>query len=306
MDANDIKYLTAPLFADVLPDGWKSNAGRTAHSAIAFHFNDTADFARCAGRIKPDDAWGDAGFVDDNVKWVGCTVAEAHGMAENGWPAGARTAEGMRDLLRPILPQTPKLTHYDVAGAVPNVARANAGNPVNMHRVHRADSTRTPVITLVAQSSNPANIDQRQMLATATASAAIVDTLEDAGFRVELIAHRRAVSASGFAMEIATRVKAAGDPVNLATLAFGLGHPGTLRVLTFAVACRHREAKPIGPNHGFSVKDFTADAARGIFVIPPAFVLNAGTDPIKAFHAIVASLRTQGCPGIPPAEGMGR
>lgn len=239
------------------------------------------------------DAW------NENESAYGATLDDVERFARDGWPEGAEKIAALRDVLIPDRPTGPRIVRYDVAGALPSVPRAIAGNPMNMRRVTVAPTARQPVLTLVQDMVAPWGADHRCFTASAVASCAIVDLLEGAGFRVEIVAAFR--SGNDMVGEVACRVKEAGDAVNLATLAFALGSPAFFRVFCFRVMHGHKAFEPLGSSLGRCRPFDASKCPPGVYLLPGPSVTST-KNPRDAMAMQIKSLRAQGCPGIPAED----
>jgi hypothetical protein len=288
-------FKTADLFSAILPPFPASFT-----SAVRFHFADVADQASGISTDRPANDWRQGSTWNDDA-WSGTqTMRDALTLAHDGWKEGAEQAQKLRDGINAARPHAPKLARYDVAGAVPNVARALAGNPMNMRRLAMRESARMPTLTLVCDIWNNAGCTSEAMLAQAASVAAIADLLEEAGYRCEILAVGRAQEGA-LAFEVATRVKAAEQPMNLSAVVFGIGHTAMLRRLAFAIADTTQEASPLKSWLGRALP-CTSTPELGTFTTPSA-QQTEGTA-LQRFVAICRALRAQGCPGIPDDDQL--
>jgi hypothetical protein len=235
-------------------------------------------------------------------------------LAAEGWKEGAERARPLLDRVKVARPAKKQLTRYDVAGAVAVVPRYLAGNPLAMKTRQTSPTTQSPVITLVSATSAPWYVKPEDFEFAAVAAAAIIDRLEDAGFRVEVIAGRResndATGAGtntgenntrGDRSEIYFRLKAAQDALDLDRLVFGLGHPAVHRRLLFAAAAMHPSyKKSIGYCQGYAVSLDNLERPAGTFILPSMLSVNKGShkDAVSVFDKAVEVLKAQGCPGL--------
>lgn len=234
------------------------------------------------------------------------TFRDALDMALTGWKEGAERVERLRDKINVANPKGPRLVSWGVAGAYPSVARALAGNPLNMRKLDLARAKRKPVMTIVSHYGATADVDAQSMERRAACAAALVDEVETAGFSVELIAYT-ASSASNVVAETAFVLKEAGAALDVARVAFGLGHPAMLRRLTFAIRSSRREAKPLGAGMGSTIYD-GLKLPPGCYMLPAIQYLGAGkfrSDELTVkdgLPAMIAALRAQDCPAFPKDE----
>ena len=287
-----VEYLTDDLHSANLPP-WPRHITR----ALAWHFQDVAHVAKASSTTIPPTNWYDDPYTGKSA-FYGASRTDADRMARDGWQDGAKRAAALRERLSIERPRTPKLARWDVAGAVPNVARALSGNPLNMRRLAPREANASPILTLIYDMAAFAVIAAKAMEANAIAAAAITDQLEDAGFACEITTLHRAAQGT-FACEVAAIVKQAHAPITLAAAVYGMGHPAYKRRHIFALECNEPKARPLTERLGLSM-ELMPDPARDIFIIPSAQKTNT-TNPIDAFDAQIAGLRAQGCPGIPAA-----
>lgn len=242
------------------------------------------------------------------------TMAQAKKLASNGWQEGAERALPLLERVKIARPSKRTLSRYDVAGAVPSVGRYLAGNPLAMKTRQNSPTNQTPIITLISSTAAQWTITPDIFEALAITAAAIVDRLEDAGFRVEVIAGRRESSsdagvteatgennAIGHRSEMFFRVKAAEDALDLPRLVFGIGHPSVHRRILFAAGDMHPEYKPsLGELQGRNVALDKPERPPGSYILPPLASLKKEqlSDPVAIFDRAVSQLKDQGCPGL--------
>lgn len=285
-------WKTQPLHAAVLPPF------TSAETVLRWHYADVADMN--VSEYPPSCHWSHGDAWDSNSNRGTRTMKEALDFAHHGWQVGADQAIKLREGIEAATPQMPRLARYDVAGAVPSVARAIAGNPMNMRRMAISESRRMPTITLLCDLSVSWRLPARAMIEHATAIAAVADILEGAGYRCEILACDRSGSKT-LGLEVVCRAKAPEEVANLSKIAFTLGHAAMLRRLIFAVWQIDQEARPLGTSHGIP-QPFKAMPELGAHTTPTAEAVS-GT-PLQRFIATCNALRAQGCPGIPDAADM--
>jgi hypothetical protein len=194
------------------------------------------------------------------------------------------------------------------------VPRYLSGDPMHMRTMTTAPTNKQPVITLISSTSAPWYVKPEHFEFAAVAAAAIVDRLEDAGFRVEVIAGRRESSdgtgtssrsgennALGHRSEMWFRLKAAQDTLDLNRLVFGLGHPAVHRRLLFAAGAMHPDyKKSLGSWQGYAVSLEKLEHPVGTYILPSMLSIHDAKhkDDIATFDAAIASLKKQGCPGL--------
>jgi hypothetical protein len=247
---------------------------------------------------------------ENNDSFLGTkTWKQAIDLCRNGWREGAETVAKLRDKINAANPTGPRIVRYDVAGAYPVVARAVAGNPLNMKRIDTARVRRRPVLSLVSDMCASANVYAAYITRRAAAVAAIVDAAEAAGFQCEIVAAFR-TDAHNLACHGLVTVKEAGQPVDLPRMAYGLGHAAMFRRQGFGLMTMDRKNKPLGTGlgipHAIEQRDIFADA--GTYVIPgfgqgytPQVAHFASDDATatKGIAWLIEGLRAQNCPAFP-------
>ena len=234
-------------------------------------------------------------------------MIEAFDMCRDGWPEGAARVARMRDRINTAHPIGPRLVHWDIAGAYPSVARALAGNPMNMRRLDSSRTRRKPVITIVHHMGGIASVAADTFTNKAAVMAAIIDAIEGADFQVELIAVSltRGIADEKFAHETAFTVKEAGQPVDIGRLAFGVGHVAAFRRLVFATRSLNHANAPLTNSLGRTL-DY-AQRPEGVYVLPSLNTCEshfrseteAETQGLAFF---ISQLAAQGCPAFPQLE----
>jgi hypothetical protein len=296
-------------FADILPP-IPDNGTPVAR----LHFDSLGDLAALIPdsprKGRPGSAWRD----NDDKDFYGVTMTEARTLARDGWQEGAERVQPLLDRVKTARPTRKALTRWDVAGAVPSIPRYLAGNPLHMRTRQISATSQQPIITLISSTSAPWWTATATFERLACAAAAIVDRLEDAGFRVEIIAGRRESSngtgagtatgdnnALGHRSEMFFRVKAAQDSLDLARVAFGIGHPSVHRRLLFAAGNSHPAFdESLGDNQGFAVGLPPLERPLGAYILPALAHLEKQVkhDPVAVFDHVIETLKAQGCPGL--------
>jgi hypothetical protein len=300
-------------FAAVLPD-----LPANGKTLARLHFDSLSELAAFIPAAAPAST-----KEDDRRHWTAAdegfygktrNMSAALDLARDGWKDGAERARPLLDRVKVARPTRKALTRYDVAGAVAVVPRYLAGNPLAMKTRQTSPTAQSPVITLVSATSAPWYVKPEDFEFAAVAAAAIIDRLEDAGFRVEVIAGRRESNNStgaasgtgennalGDRSEIYFRLKAAQDALDLDRLVFGLGHPAVHRRLLFAAGAMHPDyKKSLGSWQGYAVSLDKLERPMGTFALPSMVSVSKGghKDAISVFDKAVETLKAQGCPGL--------
>ena len=299
----------APYLPD-MPDNGESMA--------RLHFDSLADLAALIPERAPGTAHNPAGWkmYDKSFHGDAKTMGDALKLAREGWRDGAERARPLLERVKVARPTRKALTRYGIAGATPNVPRYLAGNPLNMRTIQRSETSQRPVITLIASTAAPWFVDAETFEGLAVAAMAIVDRLEDAGFRVEVIAGRRESSTPGngdtskgtgknntmgHRSEIMFRLKSADDHLDIDRMVFGMGHPSVHRRLLFAAGGMHPDYKAsLGGCQGYAIALTPLDRPPGTYILPSLASLHDTnvTEPVAIFDRAIETLKGQGCPGL--------
>ena len=286
-------------------------------SVARLHFDSLADLAAYIPVRAPENLtqqskryWGTTGPNEREFFGPVDTMAQTLDLARNGWADGAERARPLLDRVKTSRPTARKLARYDVAGAVPSIPRYLAGNPLNMRSIARTATTKQPVITLICNVAAPSHVPHELFQNRAIAAAAIVDRLEDAGFRVEIISGRRESSErgeknnkTGHRSEMFFRLKSAQDTLDLPRVCFGMGHPAALRRMLFGACDLHASYKAsLGDFQGYAVSLASLDMPPGTYALPDLRTIendmDKSRDPIKVFDYVLQFLTKQHCPGL--------
>lgn len=189
---------------------------------------------------------GTAWKHNENFKGT-ATMEEAIDLALNGWRDGIHQARDIAERIAAKQPECRQRRH-GVAGGSVNVSRMLAGNP--MHMRHRTKQPSDKIIRLVNDVMSAAGVNRIHLSLRAAIIAAIIDTLENNGYRCEIVS--AAFNPYGFHSDTkdtavtAVKLKNADEPLNLSNIMFGCGHPSFFRRFFFAqYACI--EGFPYGP-----------------------------------------------------------
>jgi hypothetical protein len=196
-------------------------------------------------------------------------------LAREGWPAGAGAVHDLRaELSAAVLREIRRdVWAFDVAGAVPDVARYLAGEPENMLAPCEEDRP-ARVCRVVINLAASANISAGVVKTRGAAVLALVDVLESCGTRCEIDAVRCVEStalSNGRRVADLVRVKNAADAVDVDRLAFVLCHPAMQRRILWALAHNTYPAdlwQNYRPSKAFPID--LPDEHRGDIYIPGA------------------------------------
>lgn len=167
-------------------------------------------------------------------------LPEAMNLAAVGWAAGAhRIANMTADMPAARARGRAASYRYDVAGELPDVARYMSGAPDYMRRkVNSGGNKRQKIVTVAVNPSMSGNVDAERRVNQGAAIVALVDSLESAGYRVQVVLDRVQTAETSGLVRMACELKAASEPVDVERLAFWIAHPSALRRVFFAAAER--------------------------------------------------------------------
>jgi hypothetical protein len=188
---------------------------------------------------------------NDNIRWSGgLTWEQAKTMAINGWREGMLEIDKYRVQLLPIIAEKVlrPIQVSSIAGYNVNVGNFLANDP-ECFITHEYDERNYPgkIYKIVCSISSSAAIGPEVIIQRGAMICALIDAIEFAGHRVEVICND-AMSASSYDttrkgqnkdqgwLEISVTVKKSSQPVEMTDLAFCLAHPAMLRRMMFSVA----------------------------------------------------------------------
>lgn len=198
---------------------------------------------------------GDAWERNSGV-WAGTPDMDAAvKMARDGWPKGVDMAQEIVEHLTGDNAMQNRRKH-GVAGGSVNVGRMLSGNP--MHMRSRPKQPGKKIITFFVEGIMSAAIRADDAIIRAAVVAAMVDVLEMNGFSCEIVSICNARHGNRSAYQVATAVKAAGEPLNINDVIFALGHPSYLRRLVFATAAADEDLRDVWSSMGMPTHSFTS------------------------------------------------
>ena len=256
------------------------------------------------------DAWQDAAWEKDTGGWYGTnTFEEAIQLIRSGWKEGVDQVARVQGKVLARYPLQKKPARYGIVGSVPSVARAVAGNPLNMQIMDPKKASKRPIITLVSDIAALCNHSGEEMINRAAVVAALIDQIEAAGYCCEVItaAYSNADWRNDkFKYRAHIIVKESNQPVDIARLAFGLGHAGMFRRLIFAEKGYHQFCRDLGGGLGCTDKINIGGevqkrlAEKNMYVIPSIQGTTCFTTEEKAetegVEYILKALRSQKFP----------
>jgi len=181
--------------------------------------------------------------------WSGGTSwEEAKQLALEGWKGGLEEVEKFRAQLSPFI--TDKILRplqvYSVSGYNVDVGAFLSNDPeCFISRVYEERNYPGKIFKIVCSISFSASIQPETIIQRGAMICALVDAIEFAGHRAEVICNFAASRSEYYRdgtnkehgwFEVDVNVKPTDQPVDLSSLAFCLAHPSMLRRLVFSVA----------------------------------------------------------------------
>lgn len=185
------------------------------------------------------------------------TYTDAYKLAKDGWKEGTVS---INEMATPLFDHVSKMierveVNHDVEGHSIDVARFIDGEPeawMKFENVLKEADNGHRLIRVVFNICASAMVDAEVMTRKGAAVAALVELLEYAGHRVELILTIGVEGYGADALEVYTRLKEFDQNLDTSVLAFALAHPASFRILFFAImeqcpaALRHSLGVPGG------------------------------------------------------------
>ena len=191
-----------------------------------------------------------------------------------GWEEKVNEARTLSELLiNKILDHMAVPTiHYDVEGIDFDMSRVHQGEPECWYRFeeHVTENEGDAVVRIVINNMASCGVETDTIIKRGAVIAALVETLEYAHRRVELVSHSpfAAFDDDGkkAAAEFKIMVKTASQPLDLARLMFMSGHPSMLRRLLFhALEMNVPEHTKCGSCYGYPTDLSKADQGNVYF-----------------------------------------
>lgn len=160
---------------------------------------------------------------------------ETMGLANDGWPAGRELlADAVAVAMSAAQSNQPSVT-YDVAGAYPIAPIAAAQDPDCMVSMDPWTMRQMPIVKVEYNAGNHCGYRTAEMSNFGAALLTILNCIELAGSRVEVVANFTAGSHAGSTRSFAIRLKEAEQQFDLDAMAFAVCHPSFLRRGMFAL-----------------------------------------------------------------------
>ena len=219
------------------------------------------------------------------------SFSDAWDMFMHGWPDAAREMTGKYKKMRDYRQRgTAMSLKPDVVGFQPIVPNWLANQPLSMVNA-RMDVKKQKVLNMVKIITYHAGMSEKTMREDGLKTLVLVDTLEKAGYRINLEVCDMG-TASGFLLGSIFRVKNANERFNIAKMAFPIAHPSMLRriVFSFIECCPHttkRFTSGYGsvPSNG-TFMDVISKLGRNYYVIPARLGDNYTPHTLEEFKEI--------------------
>jgi len=246
--------------------------------------------------------WDKECFGTDPYFYGTESLQEAIGLCRDGWQEGATRAAALRDRINVNNPTQRRYVRYGVAGAIPDVPRYLAGNPMHMKRLDSVNARQRPIITLINHVGGLGGVDSACFINKAATVCAIVDAIEGNGFSCHVIGMAMSRAPNGGLVGVAFTVKEPGDHMDIGRAAFALGHTAMFRRLVFAARYSDDDSGNVAGFGTLSTVD-TAKPRDGTYILPSMninekFFGDESTAESRGLNHLIQSLRDHGCPAF--------
>lgn len=167
---------------------------------------------------------------------------EAVKLSETGWAEGAaevlRKRASLDSYVEQVVASHSTQVSYDYTGDYVDVGRFLSGEPECFGTVYEGESSRGPIVRLVANGAVSCGVSTESIFARGAAILAAVDIIEATGRRVELTLAFGAEESWGDPkpnLEVFVPIKSAHQQVDADRLAFALCHASSFRRLGFSI-----------------------------------------------------------------------
>ena len=244
------------------------NSGKT----LLVEFDSWGDYIDYCNRSLPKNTYAESSRSGDSSFTLTANYEEAMQLAVVGWEEKVKEARTLSELLiNKILDHmaTPTI-HYDVEGIDFDMARVHNGEPECWYRFeeHVTENEGDAVVRIVINNMASCGVETETIIKRGAVIAALVETLEYAHRRVEIVSHSPFSENNGNhepAAEFKIMVKTASHPLDLARLMFMSGHPSMLRRLLFhCLELNVPEHSRCGCCYGFPV-DLPKEAQGNVY-----------------------------------------
>jgi hypothetical protein len=245
--------------SELIPSDKDHPGGAKWRVNTADHFSDVLDFIDrertqwTSGFLASQAEHGEPYKDDENYKlgltdrWAGTkTVAEAIELSRRGWDQGLKLLADSLDASNIIQKQSRVMAEgLDVAGTMPFIPSAVAGDPLCMVSAGLDRAKTKPIFRIMISGSVSAGVSMQTVIHRGAAVLSWVDKLEGAGYQCEIL-YIHSCSGPGSVNKFTNGfpIKGAGEPLNIDRAAFMLAHPAMLRRIVFAIYERFKDIEP--------------------------------------------------------------
>lgn len=230
------------------------------HFRLQFETPDS--FGEFIANAKPAWDFHSSDRKSDDSGWNGtATYEQAVDLFLNGWPEGRELLHSVSADMKgatSVEVQEVETKIRDVAGDVPDVPAAIAGDPENMISSSRV-SISSPIVRVVVAADMASNVSPEQIMNRGGAILSYIDALESAGWRCEVVYYVESKDGrKRFALEAV--IKQAQDFLDIDRLAFCLANPAMLRRLFFRAIESVKECESFYSGYGSPACERPIDA----------------------------------------------
>lgn len=204
----------------------------------SLHFDDLHEFWNYA--FQDSDANEKASRDESDIKWTGgLTWEEAKAMALTGWVEGMKKIEKYRASILPFIASKilrPYPTNSMVGYCVDVGSYLSNQPECFFNREYHERNFPGKIFKIVCSISFSAAISPETIIQRGAMVCALIDAIEYAGHRAEVICNDASRNEIGGRFEVSLVVKKSHQPLEMTDLAFCLAHPAMLRRIMFSVA----------------------------------------------------------------------
>jgi hypothetical protein len=262
-------------------------------------FSTWDEFIQFSKRPSEMDSYSRASQRED-VSWKGCTTREAYEYAEIGWLDGASRAKKFSDAIFNQIGHLIKRVdvNYDVVGDAVDIARFVNAEPDCWMKFETTlvDTSQVQHVRIVVNIVASAGIRAETIMARGAAVCALINLLEYAGRRCELVMVE--ATKSDEQHQCFVTLKKYEEQLDLPKIAYALAHPSVLRVHWMSAAetlPRHlRRALDIGGGYGIPADVPAQDHNATLYVGRMLLGESQWSSPERAVEWVTEQLKAQG------------
>lgn len=230
------------------------------------------------------------------------TFEEAMELALNGWEYATKQARALSSALFDKVSSMVERDHivYDVEGLDIEMGAYTRNEPECWMQIHKEmEKSAGRIVRIVVNAGASAVVDKKTIIGRGAAVAALIELLDFAGTRCEVVTH----SQFSKALAVRTLIKAADQPLDLARLMYAVGHPSMLRRLMFSALEHNPEQHEEAGIYGYGFPANAAEEQKGDVYLESMYGSDAQwTDAELAKQWVIDELRAQGVEIHEPAH----